>query len=76
MHFFGEKSNARNLVVLVNVLLLSAVLQAQVDTGQVLGTVQDQQGAAIAGALVTLTNSDDNVSLTQHTDTRDRKSVV
>src|ERR1700733_3957624 len=70
MHFFGEKSNARNLVVLVNVLLLSAVLQAQVDTGQVLGTVQDQQGAAIAGALVTLTNSDDNVSLTQHTDTR------
>jgi hypothetical protein len=70
MHFFGAKIKGRNIAVLANILLLSAILHAQVDTGQVLGTVLDQQGAAVAGALVTLTNSDDNVSLTQHTDTR------
>ena len=70
MHFFGAKIKARNIAAVASILLLSAILHAQVDTGQVLGTVLDQQGAAVAGALVTLTNSDDNVTLTQHTDNR------
>jgi Carboxypeptidase regulatory-like domain/TonB dependent receptor/TonB-dependent Receptor Plug Domain len=52
------------------VFSLSAAAHAQVDTGQVLGTVQDQQGAAVAGAQLTLTNSDENVSLAQRTDSR------
>ena len=58
----------RSIVVLATILLLAATLHAQVDTGQILGTVTDQQGAALAGAVVTLTNTDTNAVLTQRTD--------
>ncbi|MGC2401131.1 MAG: TonB-dependent receptor [Acidobacteriaceae bacterium] len=67
---FARPIKSSAIAVLAIVFSLSATLHAQVDTGQVLGTVQDQQGAAVAGAQVTLTNSDQNVSLTQRTDSR------
>jgi hypothetical protein len=70
MHSLGEKIRGKNIVVLASVFLLSGMLQAQVDTGQVLGTVVDQQGAAIAGAHIRLTSADNEVALTQQSDAR------
>ena len=51
MHFFGErKIKARNIVLLLQVsFCFLQYCDAQVDTGQVLGTVLDQQGAAVVG---------------------------
>jgi hypothetical protein len=40
---------------------------AQVDQGTILGTVQDNTGAVIPGAAVTLTNTDTDLTLTGHT---------
>jgi len=53
-----------SLLTLALVLLSSLRLQAQVDTGMVLGTVVDVSGAAIPGAEVTLANEDTNATLT------------
>ncbi len=54
-------------VVLAALLLVAAPLQAQVDTGSILGTVTDQTGAVVAGASVTLTNEGTGASLTTTT---------
>jgi len=51
------------LCVGVIVLLCGSPLQAQVDTGTVLGTVTDASGAPISGANVTLTNEGTNAAL-------------
>src|SRR4029077_12669734 len=53
-----------SLLTLAVVLLSSLRLQAQVDTGMVLGTVADVSGAAIPGAEVTLRNEDTNATVT------------
>jgi len=42
--------------------------KAQVNTGRILGTVTDQSGGVIAGATVTVTNSETNVGRTLTTD--------
>ncbi|MGA8406992.1 MAG: TonB-dependent receptor [Candidatus Acidiferrales bacterium] len=44
------------MMVAVAALLLSSAAFAQYDTGSIAGTVLDEQGAAVAGASVTLTN--------------------
>src|SRR5690348_124838 len=44
--------------------LLSGPLFAQVNTGRILGTVTDQTGGVIAGAMVTVTNTETGVART------------
>ncbi len=44
------------LLLITFALVMAKGLFAQVDTGQVLGTVKDQSGAVVPGAKVTLTN--------------------
>jgi hypothetical protein len=59
----------RTWLTLVSVMLLSVVyLQAQVDTGSILGTVSDPSGAVLSGAKVTLTNEGTSASLTTTTE--------
>jgi Carboxypeptidase regulatory-like domain len=53
----------RRAAISACVLCLSAALYGQVDTGTVLGTVRDNTGAVISGALVTL--RDEGTSATQ-----------
>lgn len=48
-------------------VLGSLPVQAQVDTGTVLGTVKDQSGALVPGATVTLTSKDTNYSTAKTT---------
>src|SRR5215471_6426996 len=55
------------LLALVFLLLSVSHLQAQVDTGTILGTVTDVSGATIGGAEVTLTNEDTNAAATTRT---------
>src|SRR5580704_14006119 len=50
------------VVVLSLVLLACISLSAQVNTGRILGSVIDQTGGVIAGATVTVTNSETGVS--------------
>ena len=46
----------RRLLPVCLVLLLPSIARAQFDSATVLGNVADQQGAAIPGATITLTN--------------------
>lgn len=48
-------------------LLTAAMVNAQVDTGTILGSVKDSTGAIIPGAKVTLTNQDNGSTLTSQT---------
>ena len=64
----GLKSSLRNLSYrLLPLLLLSVLLPAQSDSGFVRGTVTDQEGAAISGGTVVLTNLDTNRAQTTTT---------
>jgi hypothetical protein len=49
------------------VLLLHGVAHAQLTTGTVQGTVQDNSGAIVPGVELALLNVDTNLALTQHT---------
>jgi hypothetical protein len=56
------------LALTIAVLFLGTIpLQAQVDTGSIVGTVTDPSGAVISGAKVTLTNLGTNAALTTTT---------
>ena len=55
------------VVVLGLVLLASISLSAQAPTGVILGTVKDTTGGTVAGASVTVTNIDTNLTRTQPT---------
>src|SRR5215468_2395420 len=52
----------RATIALLGSIVLSAVASAQNTNGRILGTVTDTQGAAIAGAKVTITNTGTNVA--------------
>ncbi len=53
--------------ILASCLALSIPVMAQTSTGRIIGTVSDQQGAALAGAHVTVTNSGTNIHWTTTT---------
>jgi carboxypeptidase family protein/TonB-dependent receptor-like protein len=50
-------------IAVVTLLLNAALLQAQVDTGSITGTVTDPSGAVVSGAKVTMTNEGTGASL-------------
>jgi Carboxypeptidase regulatory-like domain/TonB dependent receptor len=60
---------ARRSQVFLAVLILAAIpLAAQLPTGTILGTVKDASGASIPGAMVTLRNTDTNLTKTAMTE--------
>ena len=56
-------------VLLIAVILGGLVASAQVSTGTISGIVQDQSGASIAGAMVTIRNVDTGAARTLTTTT-------
>ena len=58
------KARSGSVRALLSMLLLSSLAFAQVDKGQIAGTVTDQSGAAIPGAAVTLKNLASNTERT------------
>jgi hypothetical protein len=64
-----HKCVRRTVVCLVAVLILAAIPSAaQLPTGTILGTVKDSSGASIPGAMVTLRNTDINLTKTATTE--------
>src|SRR5437588_847017 len=64
--------SARRSMIWVAVLILGALaaipIAAQLPTGTILGTVKDSSGASIPGAMVTLKNTDTNLTKTATTE--------
>src|SRR5208337_2967998 len=52
--------------VLLSMLLLSSLVSAQVDEGQIAGTVTDESGAALPGAVITLKSLASNTLRSVH----------
>src|SRR3954469_6859139 len=67
MALIGSSRVLRVLVVALMVSGLAALLQAQVDTGSITGTITDPSGAVVSGAKVTLFNQGTGASLTTTT---------
>ncbi len=68
MGLFGSSRFLRLLAVMIGISWLGvAILQAQVDTGSITGTVSDASGAVISGAKITLVNQGTGASLTTTT---------
>src|SRR6202521_3354929 len=65
---FGLRKSISLFVATLVVLLACPSLFAQVNTGRILGTVSDQTGGVIAGAMVTVTNSQTGVARTLSAD--------
>ena len=61
---FGLRKSISLCAATLVVFLASPSLFAQVNTGRILGTVSDQTGGVIAGAMVTVTNSQTGVART------------
>src|SRR3954452_4889749 len=67
MALIGSSRVLRVLVVALMVSGLAALLQAQVDTGSITGTITDPSGAVVSGAKVTLVNQGTTAALTTTT---------
>jgi len=52
----------QTVIALLGAIVISVVASAQNTNGRIIGTVTDTQGAAIAGAKVTITNTGTNVA--------------
>jgi len=69
--FVVQKLNRKTFLVstiIVSLCLVCSPLFAQVNTGRILGSVADQTGGVIAGAMVTVTNTGTGVARTLTTD--------
>ena len=55
-------------IVGICALILATPLAAQVTTGTILGTVQDNTGAAVSGAKISITDTSKGISQTAVTD--------
>jgi outer membrane receptor protein involved in Fe transport len=62
------KSRSRVALLLLSALAAASLASAQDATGRILGTVYDQQGAVIAGAQITVTNTATHITRTAATD--------
>jgi hypothetical protein len=61
-----ERMTKRPMAILVSaVMIAAAASRAQSTNGSILGTVRDGSGGVLAGALLTLTNTDENVVQSQ-----------
>ena len=58
----------RTGIVLVLLLFSAAPARAQFETSSLLGTIRDNSGAVVAGATVTITNTETGVSQSRTTD--------
>src|SRR4051812_49640479 len=56
------------LLFVCAVMLFSLPVSAQIQTGRILGSVTDQSGGSVAGATVTVTNTETGVSRSLVTD--------
>jgi hypothetical protein len=65
-------NHLRMIIVLVGVLVLALGASAQTPTGTFQGTIQDPQGAAVAGAIVKLTNTATGIVKTATSDSNGR----
>src|SRR6202049_1550318 len=64
-----RESIGKKIIGVMAVLILAAIaVAAQLPTGAILGTVKDSSGASIAGATVTVRNTDTNLTRTQMTE--------
>jgi len=66
---FSRMQGVRALAVLCLVLAVSLPLISQTTTGRIIGNVQDQSGAAVAGATLTVTDVQRGTTRTTTTDT-------
>src|ERR1700747_695057 len=66
LSFFASVQKLRFLVstIIVGLCLACNPLFSQVNTGRILGTITDQSGGVIAGAMVTVTNTGTGVART------------
>ncbi|MBA3442870.1 MAG: carboxypeptidase regulatory-like domain-containing protein [Pyrinomonadaceae bacterium] len=67
-----QKLTAVSFATALATVLLVTSVQAQVDTGTILGTVRDANGAAVPQAKVTLVNTETSVSYSAETDENGR----
>src|SRR5579863_1864996 len=64
-----RESIGRRIIGVMAVLILAAIaVAAQLPTGTILGSVKDSSGASIPGAMVTLKNTDTNLTKTATTE--------
>ncbi len=66
--FVPARKLMRLLVLCVGILLVSLPLLSQGNAGRILGTITDPTGGVIAGAAVTVTDTQRNVSRSLTTD--------
>lgn len=61
---------------LVFTLLMCPWIRAQVDKGQIAGTVSDQSGAALSGAVITLKNAASNAERSTRSSETDAFTIM
>ena len=76
MSFSQRLLQKKNLLVVCLILLAGSSAFAQSTFGTFVGTVQDQSGSVIGGAVITLTNLDDNSVRTATTNSSGQYQLI